>query len=395
MSAVVAETLMPAAGLLTAAAAGAGLLVFELAARRVRASVTDARSSTRTAAVSGFSMENGREYVYFPANGFAAHPGQLSMRAVPGGGLVLLGAPEPIPEAGKLRRAVLAGSAEALRRAKAVRLTGHLGETPEDFGLQWAEAKVPGNYPAWLVPGSPKPDASETWVIHVHGLGSARSQTLRGVSAFSDLGYTSLIPSYSTSLDLGAAARPLSTLGHLEWETVAAAEEFALSHGARRIIYVGWSLGASIALRVIEKTQKPEVVGAVLISPALDWHSIILSALAKARLPRAVGRALIARFNSDRGLPPIDLTTMPGSRDSVLSDLPILLLHGSEDHSVPIELSRELVARKPDKIRLVEFPKAHHTLEWNSDPAGWTGAVQAWCSGISRQWQEANMEGAI
>jgi len=44
---------------------------------------------------------------------------------------------------------------------------------------------------------------------------------------------------------------------------------------------------------------------------------------------------------------------------------PILIFHGTEDDSVPIEPSREFAELRPDLVELVEVPGAGHVLSWN------------------------------
>ncbi|MCO5311610.1 MAG: hypothetical protein M9952_01550 [Microthrixaceae bacterium] len=60
--------------------------------------------------------------------------------------------------------------------------------TPADAGLKTRDITITtpaGQCPAWRIDGDPS-----TWAIHIHGLGSTRAGTLRGVLAATDLGYT-------------------------------------------------------------------------------------------------------------------------------------------------------------------------------------------------------------
>lgn len=50
------------------------------------------------------------------------------------------------------------------------------------------------------------------------------------------------------------------------------------------------------------------------------------------------------------------------------TDLPILLIHGEEDHFVPCDMSRSLQAAHPTHTTLVTFPGAGHGLSYISDP---------------------------
>ncbi|MEN8114810.1 MAG: alpha/beta hydrolase, partial [Actinomycetota bacterium] len=50
--------------------------------------------------------------------------------------------------------------------------------------------------------------------------------------------------------------------------------------------------------------------------------------------------------------------------------VPILVFHGTDDDSVPIELSRRLAETRPDLVTKVETGAAH-VLSWNVDPAAY------------------------
>src|SRR5690606_24167617 len=65
---------------------------------------------------------------------------------------------------------------------------------PHEAGLDARNITITtptGQCPAWRIDGDPS-----TWAIHIHGLGSTRAGTLRGVLAATDLGCTSLVVTY-------------------------------------------------------------------------------------------------------------------------------------------------------------------------------------------------------
>ncbi|WP_298044713.1 alpha/beta hydrolase [uncultured Citricoccus sp.] len=345
--------------------------------RVLRSRVTDARQSNRFVPVVRVGAGDAGEYVEFPVRSFAAHPGVLGV-TTPRGSRLVLGPPETHFEL--VRRPVLAGDSASLRRERRGRLSGYLGETPSDHGLAYQDVELEGQA-MWQVPGR-EPGQASVWAIHVHGLGSRRSQTLRSVETFANLGIPSLVPTYRTSLD-GQTAPPRSHLGLTEWQQVARAQEYAVAAGAEKIIFVGWSLGASIVLQTIQRVPCPAVRGALLVSPALDWRAITLAALNEARVPRGLARWAMSGFNLARpsGDPHVPWAELPGTSMTTDPQVPVLLFHGAADASVPIRLSRDLAERQP-RVRLVEFPGAHHTLEWNSDPALWDREIRAWCAAL-------------
>ncbi|MET3172987.1 UNVERIFIED_ORG: pimeloyl-ACP methyl ester carboxylesterase [Arthrobacter sp. UYCu721] len=356
------------------------VLALGLAGRYVRSKVTDSNQQARAESVRVRTVGD-REWVEFDGTGFVAHPGRLSMRAISGGDLLILSPPEESD--GRIRRIIEKGDPTRLREDQKGQLSGHLGENPADFGLEFTSVTV-GDQSVWEIPGD-LATPSDVWVIHVHGLGSQRSQVLRGVPTFASMGFTSLVPTYRTSLDGGAQAPPASHLGLSEWRDIEPVQRYALSSGAKRIIYVGWSLGASIVLQVIRNAPASEVAGAVLVSPALDWRSIILAALASAGAPRPLAWWMLSGFNLFRakGEPVIRWRDLPATSPATDTKVPTMVIHGSADRSTPVDLSRIHAARQPEHITMVESPEAHHTLEWNASPGKWNEAVKAWCITIT------------
>lgn len=344
----------------------------------VRRTVTNTGFQRRLVRVLGCGSDRLGEYLEFQSGSFADHPGRLSMRAQTNGPLVILNPPIAGP---RTRRYVAAGDTLHIRRDLRGQFSGFLGEVPSDFGLTYRTIYIDGR-PAWEI--SPEIADRSIWVIHVHGLGSSRQQCLRGVDVFERLGFKSLIPTYRTSLDLGRHTAPRSDLGISEWRDVAAAADYATDRGASAVIYVGWSLGASIVLRAASEAARVPVAGAVLISPALDWPAIINSALQRAGLPVWLRRWTIANFNTVRGpaSQSIKWQDMPATSSSTDPQFPTLVFHGSADQSVPVDCSRCYAARHSQKVSYYEFQNAHHTLEWNTAPEVWEQAVQDWCRSI-------------
>ncbi|MEU9799966.1 prolyl oligopeptidase family serine peptidase [Streptomyces sp. NPDC051000] len=248
----------------------------------------------------------------------------------------------------------------------------HVGNPRTALGLDHADVDVPGELgplPAWFLPG-----ARDTWVITVHGLGTTREHPMalmpflhRHHLPVLDLAYRG---------DLGAPASPdgLGHLGESEWRDLDAAIRYALRYGARRVILHGWSTGAAMALRAVERSALAgRISGVVLDSPVLDWHAT-LRGLAAARrtpaplIPLAV-RAAEARagLRADR--------RAPGADPDALR-VPILIFHGPDDRLAPWEPSRRLAAARPDLVALRTVPDAPHGAMWNADPVRYEEALR-------------------
>lgn len=162
------------------------------------------------------------------------------------------------------RRVTRASQGLELRVGDSASWSGIYFATPEDAELETAEVSIDtpaGAAPAWLIDtGGP------TWAIHVHGLGSPRAGTLRGVQVASGLGYTALVVTYRNDGDGSTVGPGRSTLGWAESDDVEAALRF--EHGAERIVLFGWSLGAAIAFNLARTSRHASrISGLVLDSP--------------------------------------------------------------------------------------------------------------------------------
>ncbi|MFJ4482449.1 alpha/beta hydrolase [Streptomyces longwoodensis] len=245
----------------------------------------------------------------------------------------------------------------------------YVGDPRGALGLDHADVDVPGELgplPAWFLPGSRR-----TWVIAVHGLGTTREHALNLMGFLAGRNLPVLALAHRG--DLGAPRSPdgLNHLGETEWRDLDAAIRYAVRHGAVRVVLLGWSTGATMALRAADRSGlRDRISGLVLDSPVLDWQTT-LRALAAARhtpgalLPLAVraaqGRAGLG-IGPDGGRPAFDPARLA---------VPTLVLHGPDDTVAPWRLSRRLAARRPDLVSLHTVRDAPHAAMWNADPGAY------------------------
>lgn len=255
--------------------------------------------------------------------------------------------------------------------------------TPAEAGLDAEDVQLPtpaGTAPAWLIKG----DHSETWAIHIHGLGSPRSGPLRGAQVAAALGYTSLVVTYRNDGDGPWVGTGRSTLGATEADEVAAAVQFATAHGAQRIVLFGWSMGAAIALQLAaDPLHSRDIKALVLESPVLDWVATVKANCARAGLPAAAGLLAVPWLALHQlaraiGLPEsIPLGSLNWIARAHELETPTLILQGTRDDSAPVNVTRMLAGIRADIVRLEEFD-AGHSMTWNSDPGRWHTVVSSW-----------------
>lgn len=227
-----------------------------------------------------------------------------------------------------------------------------------------------GAVPAWFVDAAPG-DANEVWVVHIHGMGSSRAGTLRGVLAASGAGLPSVVPAYRNTVEGPRVGGGRSHLGHTEADDVSDVLEQLSLTGRERFVLYGWSMGAQIALRLAASEQWAERVARVVLdSPVLDWRAVIRANAVHSRLPASVARLAESWLENPRKARRVGLDTAVrlDSMDWVsrAADIhqPILIHHGTEDWSVPISSSEAFVAAAP-RAHLIPAAGAGHTTSWN------------------------------
>jgi pimeloyl-ACP methyl ester carboxylesterase len=275
-----------------------------------------------------------------------------------------------------------------LTHATRGRFSGWFYLSPRDLGVDFEDALIEtevGFAPAWLVPGG------DDWVIQVHGRGVIRSECVRAIPVFKAAGFTSLLISYRNDGVAPDSTDRRYALGAREWRDVDAAIGFALEHGARRIVLMGWSMGGATSLQAsVLSKYRDSLTGLVLESPVVDWRHVLDFQSEQQKVPAPIRRGAIDLIGRHWGgaltgqAEPIDLDSLDWvSRAEELS-LPTLLLHSATDGYVPVDASRELARRRPDLITYEEFPKARHVKLWNYDEERWTSAIAEWLARLPR-----------
>ncbi len=265
------------------------------------------------------------------------------------------------------------------------RFSGWFYLTPEELNLPHQNVAVEtelGPAPAWVVPAA---QGTDRWMIGVHGRAVRRQEAIRGVPVFRDAEYTSLLISYRNDGEAPGTPDNRYSLGDTEWNDVDAAMRFAVAHGAREIVLMGWSMGGATVLQALTRSPlAPLVRGVVLESPVIDWVRALKYQGSQNRLPPPFewgARTLLtnrwAGFLTGQEAP-IDLHRLDFVARASQLQTPILLLHSADDGFIPADASRALAAARPDIVTFEEFITARHTKLWNYDSARWNAAISGW-----------------
>lgn len=220
-----------------------------------------------------------------------------------------------------------------------------------------------GDEPAWLIPGQ----KNGQWVVLVHGKGGERAEMLRNAEFFHKRGDNVLIISYRN--DVGSPEDPsgIYQYGRTEVSDLAAAVDYLRDeHDADDIVLFGNSAGGGIVLAYLQYGSKKNVRAAILDSPIIDLRSTIDWNMKDIPLPGPVLKLGRAYASADIG---VNLWEMSFPAGASRNDVPILILHGTDDEATPISESRRMADSLHTHVTLVEFPGAGHCESWNSDRA--------------------------
>ena len=263
--------------------------------------------------------------------------------------------------------------------------------SPPDESLGLATATVTyagelGPMPAWVV--APPAGAGERWAVLVHGRGARREEAIRAMPPLLGEGWTCLVPSYRNDEGVPAGVDGRYALGLSEWRDVEAAIRFAVEHGAREVLLMGWSMGGAIVLQVLDRSPLSSLVSRVVLdAPVIDWGDVLAHHARAHRLPAHVGhlaRVMMRQRWGHRLLgvhEGVDLARTDWVSRSHELHHPVLLVHSADDEFVPYGPSKALAAARPDLVTFEEWHRARHCAEWNTEPERWEGAVAAFAAG--------------
>ena len=257
--------------------------------------------------------------------------------------------------------------------------------TPMQRGIEVEEVTFPaplGELGAWLV----ETEGATRWAIVVHGRAAERREAVRILPALSAAGLTSLVIDYRN--DEGAPADPSGhyRFGDTEWEDVDAAIDWAVAQGAQDVVLVGLSTGGAISASTYLHRGGRRIAALVFDAPILDFGSTIdLGAADRDLIPGTglpIPGSLVATAKWAAGLRwDIDWDRRRWEHWLADLDVPVLLIHGTDDETVPFSSSEEFATAHPDLVTFVPYEGVGHVRAWNEDPEGYEKLVTDWLSG--------------
>ena len=139
-------------------------------------------------------------------------------------------------------------------------------------------------------------------------------------------------------------------------------------------------MGAATVLMASELSLPPQVRGIIADCPYSTSLAIIRKVGRDMHLPAGVS-AFLASVSA-RLFGHFDLAASSPVEAVRHSPVPILLIHGEDDHFVPCEMSRRIADANPVMIERHTFPGAVHGLSYLVDTDRYTELVHAFCDRI-------------
>jgi pimeloyl-ACP methyl ester carboxylesterase len=151
-----------------------------------------------------------------------------------------------------------------------------------------------------------------------------------------------------------------STVGDAEVLDVEAAVQAARDLGYRAVVTCGWSMGGSVVLR--HAALRGGVASVVSVSAVSRWFYRETAPMRRVHwaietwMGRLVTRRLMGTRITPAGWDPDNLPVPPVEVVARISPIPLLLVHGDEDHYFPVDQAEALyaAAHEPKEIWLIE-----------------------------------------
>lgn len=240
------------------------------------------------------------------------------------------------------------------------------------FGMRYEELRLDGPegaVRAWYVPPSEGGSASGTGVLMLHGRRRGELiELLRFIPPFHSTGLHVLAQSYRNHDSSDASSDGLYHYGASEWEdAIVGARELA-ARGVDRIVLFGVSMGGAVILEALEHwpADLPEVVAVVLDSPLVDPYATVRLGAVKAGLPLPGPLTRLALLVAGWRIG-ADFSDLVQAKDAAGVAVPVMVVAGTADSTVPIESVDEFVAS-------LRVPVTYHRLEGVEHVEGWNSA---------------------
>jgi pimeloyl-ACP methyl ester carboxylesterase len=194
-------------------------------------------------------------------------------------------------------------------------------------------------------------------------------EVLRILPLLYGLGYSVLALAYRNHYQSDPSPDGFYHYGASEWEDAEAGLAFLAQQGVAEVALFGLSMGGLVALETYRKTTltTPRVRAILLDSPLLDPRTVFLNGATDLGVPFPSlvtdVALLVARLRSGIRWRLLDQREYASS-----IGVPVLLIAGSGDTTIPITLIEDFAFRVPELI-YHRLEGVEHVEAWNTNPA--------------------------
>jgi uncharacterized protein len=235
----------------------------------------------------------------------------------------------------------------------------------EALGLDYNNVKYRselGDMNAWMVPAKD----STTWTIAVHGNGAPLTEMLRFIKPIHEADNNVLVINYRNDEGNPASPDGFNHLGDTEWHDVQSSVRYAKEHGAKKVNFFALSIGGSAVENYLRRAPREETnqIGKVVLdSPALNWESLLKYRVEAGGWPGFYTKPGMMFASLRAGIDFSQLSTLPGDFHNRT-----LVVHSSDDASVPVGPSIEAAKAQPGLVTHLDYDHGGHGRSWNFDP---------------------------
>ena len=214
----------------------------------------------------------------------------------------------------------------------------------------------------WL----PHADARAPTLLYLHGTFRNLYRNIGKINALREAGFSVLAVDYR---GWGESSPIIPSEATIYADARSAWNEL-LKHEAdprRRVIY-GHSMGGGVAVELASHLRHGRDYGALILESTFTRMPDVASA--RGTLARLLSGLWSEEFASIEKIGKVDA--------------PILILHGSQDNTVPVALARRLRDAAPAGARLVEIPGGSHSRLHSDAPERYRQSLRDFIAGLRR-----------
>lgn len=252
-----------------------------------------------------------------------------------------------------------------------------------DHGIAFSELELVGEVGklrAWLIASH-----RDRAVLALHGRRRADlTESLRVLPTLVEQDWSVLALAYRNHDSSDPSPDGLFHYGASEADDALVAVGELASRGVEEVVLFGFSMGGAVALEAAARWPQgaPRLAGLVLDSPLLDPRTVIRNGVSETGLP-------LPRRLADLGLAigrlrtGVDWDRLDQRRTAGSIDAPVLLIAGTADHTIPIDLVDEFAGRVTAPLEYLRLEGVDHVEGWNRARPRYEQAVVRFLGRIS------------